>query len=244
VLNLGKTPVGLKLGKAVVAAGIGVAPGDTRSSLISVAKSGTTFVWSSVNVVTGASKAFKTVAATGVPITGCYSSNVYSAAAYMTGKTATLRLYSTRDVVISLPAEVSQSVCGPPVSGSSTVFSLINSVAKKTMNVVGKNGAATVINSMRIDPKLANVVVSVLPRSAGLQPTVMILARLGTAQVIQVLDKTNKWQQLTLPAIAKGSTITAISGVRGSTSTRVVIQVTTASKTTSYISVTVPSTWL
>jgi hypothetical protein len=207
VLNLSRTPVAVPLGRSVVAAGIGIAPGEQppRPSLITASRAGKNYRWNSTNIVTGATRTFRTVPAVGVPIVNCYTSNAFTAAAHVTGKpSGTLRLYSSRDVLITLPVDVTQVRCSDPSAGTSTVLSLVHSAARKTMNVVGKNGASMVINSSRIDPKLSDVALSPLPRAPGAPPTVAILARMGVNRVVYVLDRTNRWQALPLPAVPKG----------------------------------------
>jgi hypothetical protein len=120
------------------------------------------------------------------------------------------------------------------------VFYLSQNVKKKTLNVVVNKDGKNVLSSQRIDSKLKNISPVVVPRKAAELPTVAILARLGTKQVLQVLDQGNRWQDLTLPRVSSGSSITAAVGVRLGRQTYLILQVTTKTKVTSYVRLMVP----
>jgi hypothetical protein len=248
ILGIDSTPTKVRMGGAALGADIGVAPGDIASSLITVSKLANTFEWSSTVVLTGATRVFKTTVATGSPVLGCYVGNTYTAASFLPGKvSSSLKFYTGNpDVVVKLPAGVVRARCGSAVNGASAVFSLVKNPKRKTMNVVAKAGAVPIFTSPPIDKKLSSqgMLLGIVPRGAGEQPTVMILARKGKAQVLVVRDKTNKWKTIVVPGIPKGSTPTSFTSVRVGSITYIIVQLTDKAKATSYKSVVVPAGYL
>jgi hypothetical protein len=248
VLGIDGTPTKLSLGGAVLAADIGKAPGDVSSSLITVTKSANQFSWRATTVLTGETRTFKATAGTGTPIVGCYVGDTYTAASYIPSKVRTqLKLYSgTPDTVVNLPSGVIAARCGSPVSGASAVFSLVRNAQRKTLSVIARAGAAPIFSSSPLASNLSQdgILLGIVPRASGEQPTAMILARKGKARVLLVRDKANKWQTIAIPGVTAGLTPTAFTSVRYGTTSYIVVQLTAKNGDTSYKSVVVPAGYL
>lgn len=222
-----------------------MAPGGTTSTLISVLKSANMFLWKSTNMLSDNSAVFKSTVAKGKPIMGCYIGGTYTAASFIPSRvTSTLRLYAgVSDTVMKLPAGVILARCGAPVHGSSAVYSVVKSAGRGTLNVVGKVGSQQVLRSRplnkRLSPKKMELIT--VPRASGVHPTVMVLARLGRARVLQLLDRGGRWQTVVVPGMAKGDKVSAAVGVRLGNLTYLVVQLMGRSGKTSYRTLVVPA---
>ena len=233
---------------AVLAADLGVAPGDSAPSLITVAKVGSGREWRSTGLASGVTRVFKTTKGKGSPVTGCYTQSTYTAASFLpSGVKSTLSLHTaSKDLAVKLPVGVVRVQCGTPVNGESTVLSLVKNSKRKTLNVIAKIGAKQIFSSAVLDKKLAQagMLLGVLPRAAGEAPTAMILAKRGNARELLVRDKGNKWQTIAMPGVPAGTTPTGFVGVRKGATSYVVVQLTDPAKATSYLAVAVPAGYL
>lgn len=244
VLNATDRLTKVQIDTGATAADVGSVAGRWPS--IVVKKVGGEYVWSAV-YLTGPVplEPISKVAGTGTPVVGCYVENVYTPASVLMNKTtALLRLYGRTAVSdVSLPTTALSVRCGPPESGTSSVFYINKNKTRNTLILVAKRAGRVVLRS-RLDSKLEDLSLTIVPRAENQMPTAMVLARLGTKQVIQVLDTTRRWRFVTMPAISATSTITGAVGIRDGASTYLILQVTSKSKVTSYIKVLIPARYL
>lgn len=244
MLNATERLTKLQIDTGATAADVGLVSGRWPS--IVVKKIDGEYVWSAV-YLTGPIplEPISKVAGAGSPVVGCYVNSVYTPASLLKSKTvALLRMYggsATTDV--PLPASVLSARCGTPESGTSSVFYLNKNAVRNTLILVVKRAGQVVLRS-RLDSKLEDLILTVVPRAENQMPTAMVLARLGTKQVVQVLDTTKRWRSISLPAINTTSTFTGAVGIRDGSSTYLILQVTSRTKATSYVKILVPARFL
>jgi hypothetical protein len=103
-----------------------------------------------------------------------------------------------------------------------------------------------ILRSAPLDPKLSEkgILLGIVPRGAGEQPTAMIAARKGAMDVLFVRDKTNKWQTIVVPGVSASVRITAFASMRVGRTTYIVAQLTNPAKVTTYKAVLVPGAYL
>lgn len=248
VALLPSTPTVLRFGGAALATDIAKLPKSGVASLISVVKSGNTFQWMSTYPITQKSRVFQTVPSAGSPVVGCHRAGSYTPAAFLpNSKNPRLKLYSGgAGTLISLPKGALSVRCGAPVGGSSGIFSLVRNAKSKAVSVVAKAGAKKLFTSKPLDKKLATngMQLAIVPRGAGKQPTVMVLAKRGSSTELHVRDKSNRWRKLPISGVPVGSKPTGAYGVRIGNKTYAVVQLTNQATVTSYKAVLVPATFL
>jgi hypothetical protein len=242
VLDLATSPRKVTVDTGIVSADIGKL--DGRWGIITVKKVASDSLWSVVNFAgRAAQQVFSDVLSIGQPVTGCYVNDLYTAAGYRKSKAAVMftEYSAPTPAVVPLPLTTVSVKCGMPEEGTSSVFYLNQNVRKKTLNIVGIRNGKNVVSSQRLDPKLKGVIFGMVPRKAGDSPTVAILARLGSKQALQILDRTNKWRSVALPKVVAGSSVTGLVGVRFAEQSYLILQVTSRAKVTSYVRVAVPA---
>lgn len=248
VVNIGDTPTKITLDGPFLGTDIGIPPNGSVSQLISVSKFAKSFVWRATDVLSGTSESFKTTLGTGTPVMGCYVDGTYTAASFMFSRvTSTMKLFTgSPDTVVKLPTGVLLARCGSPVGGRSAVFSLVENPTRKTLSVVGKVGSQQILRSSNLSTRISStgIILIPVPRATGVHPTVAVIARLGRDRVMQLSDRGNRWQTITVPNVPKGHTLTAAVGVRIGDATYLVVQVTSPTKETSYRTVVVPAGYL
>jgi hypothetical protein len=121
-----------------------------------------------------------------------------------------------------------------------------NSPSLYLRSLSARAGAFVILRSAPLDPKLSEkgILLGIVPRGAGEQPTAMIAARKGAMDVLFVRDKTNKWQTIVVPGVSASVRITAFASMRVGRTTYIVAQLTNPAKVTSYKAVLVPGAYL
>lgn len=243
VLNVGTNPTKVTLSSSVVGAVVGRAPGSDRSSLIVARLLSSKYVWSDIDIVTEQAASFAEVLPIGPAVVGCYSDAMYAPAVFVRSKMRpTVRMFASPTTVnIALPAGTISGACGMPEGGLSSVFGLVENPETGAFRVVAKNGTRTLFSSPSLSGRLTEIKLGVVPRAAGQTPTAAVIARVGTRQVLRVLDRSNRWKVVPLPKKPIGSSFTALSGVRAGSTSYIVLQVMNKSKVTSYVKVIVPT---
>lgn len=223
----------------VAAADIGYPPGSQQPSVIIAERQEKKMVWSSLDTNSDLATAFATVSSKGKPVIGCYIDNTYSAASFIRSKTsAQVKVYrAAGDYVLTVPKTTTSARCGPPVSGRSAVYYQIRNPKRNTFKFFAKLGARQVLATRALNPRLRRPIFGIIPREPLQRSTLWVLARLGRKQKLYVLDRFNKWIQVSGPPVPKGSKITAIVAVQGTTQTFMVFQITNQKRESSYISV-------
>lgn len=242
VMKVNNRPTVVRLKASALAAFVGAAPGETKASVIFATKAGLLIQWRAMNPITGATRTFLTVPSGGVPLGGCYVNNQVTGGAYQAGKpSASVRFYGRPDTLVKLPLDTIFARCGPPISGMSTIFALVDNRAKNTTTVVAQSGARILFTSMRVDPGLSNLAVSPVSRGATQPPTALIFGRRGAKSELQILDRSNKWRPIVVPGAPGSSVISGAVAVRVGQATVIVVQYTNVAKAISYQVVTVPA---
>lgn len=248
VVRVTGTPAKIRVGGFARAADVAKVPGSISSSLVTVIKSGSSYVWRSTSVFTRKSRIFKTTSAAGTPVAGCFVGNEYTPAAFIpNSKSPKLMLYgSSSDSQVALPRGTVAVRCGTAVAGKSAVFSLVKSPQDKKLRALGKFGAKKLFTTAPLDDDIlsAGIKLGVVPRGAGKQPTVMVLAQAGKGSALLVRDKANIWRRLTVPGVPAGTRLTDIAAVKVKSATYIVVQLTNKGKGTSYKRVKVPAAHL
>jgi hypothetical protein len=245
VLNLATSPRKVPIDRGVLSADIGRV--DGRWSVITVKRAARDYIWSAMDMVGAASlRVFSDVVSIGQPVMGCYVNGLYTPAGYKKRKAAVVFTEYTlpAPLVVPLPITTLSVRCGTPEQDTSTIFYLSQNMKKRTLNVVGTKSGKNVLSSQRVDPKLKGITLAVVPRETNDSPTVAILARLGSKQVLQVLDRGNKWRGVALPRTTSGSSVTGLVGVRFGGQSYLVVQITSKAKVTSYMRLLVPGKYL
>ena len=220
---------------------------DSGWGIVTVKKASTKYLWNVVSLSGSIPyRQFASINALGEPVVGCYIDNNYTPTVFNTSKNALSFTSNGKFLTkgLPVPSTAIEVRCAAPQDGTSAVFYLNESKNRKTLNVVAKKGGLTLLSSPRIDSRCANVIFGIVPRREGQLATASILARVGSKQVLQILDSANQWRTLSVPALPSGSSITRVAGVRHGLTSYLVLQITSKSKVTSYQNMPIPGEWL
>lgn len=226
------------------AAAAGVTMLTTETSRVVVAqKSRKTFSWSKIDPDSGSGETFETTNSTGVPVIACYR-NVLHAAMFSTVRLrSTLRFSGANPATVVLPSGTTKVVCGYPVNGISTAYSL---VSKPPYSLKWKDPISNVsvkVNTPTSPQRLKPVGIGTVPLLTGQPAPFVFGSQPGNIQAIHVLGSNKQWQSLTLTGLPAGAKIVNAVGTREGSDYYIVTQLK-AGSTFSYDSFQVPANFL
>jgi hypothetical protein len=203
ILNISGGLVALRTSSSLFRVGISRAPGDQISSVVTVRKGASSYVWGFLDIVTGSEKSFATIPSKGQPVLGCYFGNeLVPSSLVRLNATSEFRAFpgDSSKISVKVPRTASKARCGQALSGDSPIFYVAQNKNRKRVSVSGvtRSGRA-VMNSPQVPPrfKLTNLALAV--RGPGLAPFVAILGRRARTQEIYSLSVGRRWKNVVVP---------------------------------------------
>jgi hypothetical protein len=195
--------IGLRASSSLFAVGIGIAPGDRTSSVITVRKEAASYIWGSLDILRGNEKSFATIPSKGQPVLGCYFSNeLMPSTLVRLKKTSEVQAFSgsTAKISVKVPQTASKAMCGPAISGDSPIFYVLTSKNRKSVSVSGvtRSGRAF-IKSPRVPAQFKLTNLALVARDPGLPPSVAILGSKARIQEVYALSAANRWSKVAVP---------------------------------------------
>lgn len=228
----------------VAAAAAGATMLTTETPRVVVAqKSGRNFLWKKIDLAAGTSETFTTTNSSGVPVVACYRDVLHAAMFSTVGLRSTLKFSGVSRATVTLPSETKKVVCGYPVNGISTAYSL---VFQPPYSLRWKDPISNVpvkVNTPTRPQRLKPVGIGTLPLLTGQPAPFVFGSQSGNVQAIHVLGSNKQWQSLTLTGLSTEAKIVNAVGARDGSDYYIVTQLKTGS-TFSYDSFQVPASFL
>jgi hypothetical protein len=203
ILNIPNGAISLRASSSLFAVGIGKAPGDQTSSVITVRRESSSYVWGSLDIVRGSEKNFATIPLKGRPVLGCYFRNELTPSSLVRMKKASefqaFPSYSNK-TSIKVPRTASKAMCGPALSGDSPIIFAVTSKNRKSVSVSGVTRLGrTVLKSPRAPVRFRLKKVALVSQGSEALPSVVILGRRARTQEVYVLSSRNRWRRILVP---------------------------------------------
>lgn len=231
------------LPRAAAAVGTGRLASGAGPRIILVRKAPGAVNWSSLDFLLDTEEPFATVAGKAAPVLGCYVGGSYAASSFVKTKKASyvesVIQGSSRRVVI--PRTSLSPQCGPGASGQSAVYYMTRSAAKKTYSFFGRDEKKQILSTKRLPPRTKGPTFGVVPLGAGRRASLWVLSRLGKNQVLQLLDRQNRWKVIVVPPLPPGTSIKNVAAISYLGQTVLVVQTVNKSGVTGFVTITVPN---
>lgn len=228
VLNLPTNGSTINVEGSFLGAGLGIIPGNERTTVVTVKSANRSFEWSSLDVVSGEEEQFAVTEGKGRPILGCYIRDVLAPSNLVQLKRSFVlrsQLLQNLIMLLPIPPTATSARCGPPLGGDSFLYFLNTSRARKTSSILGlgRNGKVRV-KTPRLPLRTRSNQIAIIPRGKGVLPTLSALSRVGRKQHVYVLSNGNVWEDLYLP-LNSGARIFRIEATRIGSVSYIVLQV-------------------
>ena len=227
ILNIPNGAISLRASSSLFAVGIGKAPGDQTSSVITVRKESSSYVWGSLDIVRGSEKNFATIPLKGRPVLGCYFRNELTPSSLVRmKKNSEIQAFpgDSDKTSIKVPRTASKAICGPALSGDSPIIFAVTSKNRKSVSVSGvTRSGQTVLKSPRAPARFRLKRVALVSQGSEAVPSVVILGRGARTQEIYVLSSQNRWSRIMVP-LDKATKILNVGATRYGGASYIVVQ--------------------
>lgn len=238
-LNVVSGPSKITLSRAAAAVDIGRLTAGASPRVIFVRKGAGVVNWSSIDLLADAEEPFASVAGKAAPVLGCYMRDSYAASSFVKTKKASyvesVIQGSSRRVAIPRTARLPR--CGPAANGQSVVYYMALNTTKKTYSFFGRGESGQILSTKRLAPRTKGPIFGVVPLGPGRRASLWVLSRQGKKQVLQILDGLNRWREIVVPPLPRGTKIKNVAAVSYLDETILVLQTVDKGGTTGFVTI-------